>query len=169
MRESSVALMIFVALFSLTFFFVTAVSALNGKVKFRGLAATNEEWGETVCYGSYYCNVTVEEILYDPNNTLSLEDVVTVCYNESLGIEIGDQVECYGYYWKEVGPMQCVGKVECIGNDYYVIPEFPSFLILPLFMIATLLAVIVYRRKHSPMGNEKERLSESLHPPTDTA
>jgi len=31
----------------------------------------------------------------------------------------------------------------------YVIPEFPSFLILPLFMIATLLAVIVYRRRHS--------------------
>jgi parallel beta-helix repeat protein len=29
-----------------------------------------------------------------------------------------------------------------------VIPEFPSFLILPLFFIATLLAVIVYRRKH---------------------
>jgi len=28
------------------------------------------------------------------------------------------------------------------------IPEFPSFLILPLFMIATLLAVIVYKRKH---------------------
>ena len=32
---------------------------------------------------------------------------------------------------------------------YQVIPEFPSFLILPLFMIATLLAVIIYRRKHS--------------------
>ena len=30
-----------------------------------------------------------------------------------------------------------------------VVPEFPSFLIMPLFMIATLLAVIVYRRKHS--------------------
>ena len=30
-----------------------------------------------------------------------------------------------------------------------VIPEFPSFIILPLFMIATLLAVIVYRRKCS--------------------
>lgn len=28
-----------------------------------------------------------------------------------------------------------------------IIPEFPSFLILPLFMIATLLAVIVYRRR----------------------
>ena len=33
--------------------------------------------------------------------------------------------------------------------DQLVIPEFPSFLIPPLFMIATLLAVIVYRRKHS--------------------
>jgi len=31
----------------------------------------------------------------------------------------------------------------------FVIPEFPSFLILPLFMMATLLAVIVYKRKHS--------------------
>jgi len=31
----------------------------------------------------------------------------------------------------------------------FVIPEFPSFLILPLFMIVTLLAVIVYRRKHT--------------------
>ena len=30
-----------------------------------------------------------------------------------------------------------------------VIPEFPSFLILPLFMMATLLAAIVYRKKHS--------------------
>jgi len=29
------------------------------------------------------------------------------------------------------------------------IPEFPSFLLLPLFMISTLLAVIVYRRKPS--------------------
>jgi parallel beta-helix repeat protein len=29
----------------------------------------------------------------------------------------------------------------------YVIPEFPSFLILPLFMIATLLAVMVYKKK----------------------
>jgi parallel beta-helix repeat protein len=31
----------------------------------------------------------------------------------------------------------------------HVIPEFTSFLILPLFKIATLLAVIVYRRKHT--------------------
>ena len=33
--------------------------------------------------------------------------------------------------------------------EIVIIPEFPSFLILPLFMITTLLGVIVYRRKHS--------------------
>jgi parallel beta-helix repeat protein len=29
----------------------------------------------------------------------------------------------------------------------YIVPEFPSFLILPLFIIATLIAVIVYRKR----------------------
>jgi parallel beta-helix repeat protein len=32
--------------------------------------------------------------------------------------------------------------------EIIIIPEFPSILILPLFMLATLLAVMVYRRKH---------------------
>jgi parallel beta-helix repeat protein len=30
----------------------------------------------------------------------------------------------------------------------YVIPEFPSFLVLPLFMVATLLAIVIYKRRH---------------------
>jgi len=34
-------------------------------------------------------------------------------------------------------------------QEVIVIPEFPSFLILSLFMTATLVTVIVYRRKHS--------------------
>jgi hypothetical protein len=37
-----------------------------------------------------------------------------------------------------------------------IIPEFPSFLILPLFMIATLLAVMVYRTKLTS-GHSKSR------------
>jgi len=36
-----------------------------------------------------------------------------------------------------------------VEQDLDSIPEFPSFIILPLFMIATLLAIIVYKRKHS--------------------
>jgi len=34
-------------------------------------------------------------------------------------------------------------------QEVIIITEFPSFLILPIFMIATLLAVIIYRRRHS--------------------
>jgi len=34
-------------------------------------------------------------------------------------------------------------------HEIVIIPEFPSFLILPLFMMATLLAVMIYKRKHS--------------------
>jgi hypothetical protein len=30
-----------------------------------------------------------------------------------------------------------------------IIPKFPSFLILPIFMIATLLAIAVYKRKRA--------------------
>ena len=37
-------------------------------------------------------------------------------------------------------------EIDADNIDHYpIVPEFPSFLILPLFMIATLLAVIVYR------------------------
>jgi parallel beta-helix repeat protein len=32
--------------------------------------------------------------------------------------------------------------------EYQVVPEFPTFLVLPIFMIATLLVMIVYKRKH---------------------
>jgi len=34
-------------------------------------------------------------------------------------------------------------------HEIVIIPEFSSLIILPLFMIATLLAVIMYRRKHT--------------------
>jgi len=34
-------------------------------------------------------------------------------------------------------------------QEVVIIPEIPSFLILPLFMLATLLTVIVYRKKHN--------------------
>jgi len=34
-------------------------------------------------------------------------------------------------------------------DNYPIVPEFPSFLVIPLFMTATLLAATLYRRKHS--------------------
>jgi hypothetical protein len=46
-------------------------------------------------------------------------------------------------------------------TNVWVIPEFPSVLILPLFMIATLLAVIAYRRKR--IGHRVEPGSITTH------
>ena len=41
-----------------------------------------------------------------------------------------------------------------------VVPEFPSFLISPLFMITTLLAVIVYRKKHTKISGSLSSSSQ---------
>jgi hypothetical protein len=38
---------------------------------------------------------------------------------------------------------------ECDDNHDLAMPEFPPFLILPIFMTATILAVIIHKRKHS--------------------
>jgi parallel beta-helix repeat protein len=40
-------------------------------------------------------------------------------------------------------------------HEIYIIPEFPSLLILPLFIIATLLTVIVYKRKHQTRNKKR--------------
>jgi len=44
--------------------------------------------------------------------------------------------------------------------QYRVVPEFPSLIILPLFMITTLLAVIVYKKKtHLISVSKREKYS----------
>jgi hypothetical protein len=48
-------------------------------------------------------------------------------------------------YW---GNSTYPSQISYIGSAVYV-PEFPSFLIPPLFIIATLLTTIVFRREHS--------------------
>lgn len=40
-------------------------------------------------------------------------------------------------------------SMRIIESNIWIVPEFPSFLILPLFIIATLLAVMVYKRKYT--------------------
>ena len=69
------------------------------------------------------------------------------------------------YYWdKSTGMIveMCVEEIHQTGDyvtnaslgfritesNLWTVPEFPSFIILPLFMITTLLAIVVYRRKH---------------------
>jgi hypothetical protein len=50
-------------------------------------------------------------------------------------------------------------QFKIVESSVWVVPEFPLVLILPLFMTATLLAVIVYRSKHPCMQNCSTRYS----------
>ena len=49
-------------------------------------------------------------------------------------------------------------------QDVTIIPEFPSFIILPLFIVATLLAVIAHRKKHPKMIARKKKRGVGLNP-----
>jgi parallel beta-helix repeat protein len=48
--------------------------------------------------------------------------------------------------------------------EIVIIPEFPSFLIISLFMVATLLAVIAHRKKHPKMIARKKKRGVGLNP-----
>jgi hypothetical protein len=72
---------------------------------------------------------------WDKSTGILLEGVLNATYSRSDGAG-GVLVT----YW---------GEQLLILSTYPVIPEFSPLLTLPLFMIATVLAVIVYRRKHS--------------------
>jgi len=84
-----------------------------------------------------YCNVTI------PNNLLWGEFTVQMDGSpprESIRKDNATYISLYFTY-----DLQSTMTVQITGTE--VVPEFPSFLILPLFLVATLLAVIFYRTK----------------------
>jgi hypothetical protein len=133
-------------------FYGGTASAYGYEVKFRGVAVSDESFGQIVAYGSYYCEATVKAVLYDPNSTLSFGDNVTVAYQNALSVKAGDEIECYGANCINcsICPKQYFGYVVCKPSPYYTIPEFPSVLMVFLLMATTLPAVILYRRRRSP-------------------
>jgi parallel beta-helix repeat protein len=97
-----------------------------------------------------FCRVTI------PKDLLWTEDGWTVVVQYPLffphpppsSFEAFSDENCTYLYLTYTNPSQNLAATVTI-NGTHVIPESPSFLILPLFFIATLLAVIVHRRKHS--------------------
>lgn len=64
-------------------------------------------------------------------------------------------------------PTNATIRAHCIIDGYslslygpILVPEFPSMLILPLFMIAALLAVVVYRRKHKRTNDDRQTMTD---------
>ena len=91
-------------------------------VKFKGTATTDENKVDCcTCYGSYYCNVKVEELLSNPGNRLKSGDVYTVCYGySSKSIKTGDTLEVYGEYFHTGGAFQHVGNIVAYNDGYYI-------------------------------------------------
>jgi parallel beta-helix repeat protein len=96
-------------------------------------------------------NVTLH---YSLNNGTSWEAPISMNYNASTNLYevtiLGQQAGTWVKY-KIIAYDYAGNNATLEGTEpyfvYQVVPEFPSFLIPPLFMIATLLAVIVYKRR----------------------
>jgi hypothetical protein len=99
--------------------------------------------GETTNETIGFCRVAI------PKNLLWVEDGWTVLYGSyPLSCEtIAAENYTYLYF---TYPVYLSGWTTVSIYGTHAIPEFPSFLILPPFMVMTLLAVSIYRRrKHS--------------------
>jgi len=114
---------------------------------------------------AYYQNETMAESkLTDANGTARLILVQKVIYewNQEYSIQEYSVQATYAIHLQGT-QVSMTGNQHAILKLDFTIPEFPSFLILPLFMIVTLLAVIVYRRKHT-LDNSAVHLSEMSNP-----
>ena len=103
-----------------------------------GPAPFEEGWKDTV--QAFPDEVTVIRARFAPIDGTTYDPVTLYPFDSTVGP---------GYVWHchildhEDNEMM---------RPYVVIPEFPSFLILPLFIITTLLAVMIYRRKYARLG-----------------
>ena len=98
------------------------VSGQNSPVKFRATVTAGEDHGVVpVCYGDYFVEVAIDEILEDAAAVLTGITSVQVCYNDAQGLAVGDNVEVYGYYWGGVCPKQYCGRVQILDESYYIV------------------------------------------------
>jgi hypothetical protein len=98
-----------------------------------------------------FCRVAIPLILVWPNAQWTVTVNGTVIPNRTV---VSDAHRTYIYFTYH----QSTETVQM------TIPEFPSLLILPLFMIATLLVVIVFRRRRTSMDAKCWRAISSCSP-----
>ena len=93
----------------------------------------------------------IEPISGTPNTIVASDDAHTYTINlvpgDIVTINLGGITEDLITYDQNSGHLLYEGMADSVTVNEVEIPEFPSFLILPLFMIATLLVAIVLRRK----------------------
>ncbi len=101
---------------------------------------------EAVATSSKWYNWTVTDAVQQSvDGIFGGTDMVTIVLLETSLHGPGSDLTV-SFYSKE-GPDLYMPKLTIHWTD--IVPEFPSFLVLPLFMIATLLSAIIYRRKRT--------------------
>jgi len=97
------------------------VSGQSSPVRLRATVTADEDHNVIpVCYGDYFVEVTIDEILEDVNAVLTGITSVQVCYNDAQGLVLGDNVEAYGYYWAGICPKQYCGRVQILDDSHYI-------------------------------------------------
>jgi hypothetical protein len=97
------------------------VSGQNSPVRFRAAVTAGEDHGIIpVCYGDYFVEVAIDEILEDATAVLAGITSVQVCYNDAQSLVVGENVEVYGYYWGGICPKQYCGRVQILDESYYI-------------------------------------------------
>jgi predicted outer membrane repeat protein len=92
-------------------------------VKFRATVTADERHDVIpVCYGDYFVEVNIDEVLEDNGGILTGVTSVEVCYVEELDLVVGDRVEVYGVYYPagSVCPKQYCRRVIANMNPWYV-------------------------------------------------
>lgn len=94
--------------------------------------------GTLLGHGMGFCNVTIPIVLLGGPYTLKIDNsTILQDYNPSTN---GTHAFLYFTYATSTHTVEVIGTT--------AIPEFPLFIIMPLFMMMTLLVVRVYRRKN---------------------
>jgi hypothetical protein len=88
-------------------------------------------------------NVTLQ-----PQNSLALSFNATIP-GQSSGTRVRFRIIAYDFAGNNA---RVDGVIDA--TTHLVVPEFPSIALLPLFMIATLGVVVVYRREHSALPSK---------------
>jgi len=80
--------------------------------------------------------------------TYSQTGYYNITYDVYMDQATGALVELNGVQTRNDGQYETTETIfiEITGSNVWVVPEFPSLIILPLFMIITLLAALIYRR-----------------------
>jgi hypothetical protein len=102
--------------------------------------------------GDLYVYVNGTE--YGPNNYIPYGYYLTAStdVNSTTPIQLGHDGAWSSYYNGTIGEVRIYNRAlsQQEIQEIMTVPEFPSFLIVPLFMMATLLVVVIYRKETRP-------------------